>query len=464
MSTPGQTPEGTKRLLQKDHGQNDDDSVKYTPSRIPKKSKMLSTEEAQSWAEAYRSSVDATYRTAQKIPTFDEIMFNPQQHFQYQPLDHDQPSIRLVHLLPNLSSEGLIQCKISHASTESPYVCLSYVWDVSRLQMEDCAQGDMDNRVILVNDQLFRIRSNLFDFLWIARHNATRRDWKLEKFDLSIPFWIDALCINQLNVLERNHQVEQMGAIYSHALRVHVWLGIAPPLETDRYNASGTKSLVYQNRTAHVESVLSHWCTCEPLVGQPSRPHDRNYALVLGCSILQNKFWTRAWVIQEIHLARELTFWLHTFPLSMEAVRKVKMNTLSNYVSYAARQIRCEHYDDHCSITLDTRDRPDILTLLDRFANKKCADPRDRVFSLLSVCSSGAIPIPVDYACSLNLLAYRVLSHAPERLCLCTIAVVLDAVGVDSYASITSQRLFTVDRGSKSTHHEVVSNLSMAYR
>ncbi|PMD67529.1 HET-domain-containing protein, partial [Hyaloscypha bicolor E] len=38
--------------------------------------------------------------------------------------------------------------------------------------------------------------------------------------------WIDALCINQKDVKERNHQVTQMGLIYSQAESVIVWLGV----------------------------------------------------------------------------------------------------------------------------------------------------------------------------------------------------------------------------------------------
>jgi hypothetical protein len=37
--------------------------------------------------------------------------------------------------------------------------------------------------------------------------------------------WIDALCIDQSNAMKRNHQVQQMGLIYSQAERVMVWLG-----------------------------------------------------------------------------------------------------------------------------------------------------------------------------------------------------------------------------------------------
>lgn len=40
-------------------------------------------------------------------------------------------------------------------------------------------------------------------------------------------FWIDAICIDQNNTIERNHQVELMGQIYRNASRVRVWLGDA---------------------------------------------------------------------------------------------------------------------------------------------------------------------------------------------------------------------------------------------
>lgn len=46
----------------------------------------------------------------------------------------------------------------------------------------------------------------------------------------SLPIWIDALCINQQDVLERGHQVDMMGVIYRGAQRVIAWLG-TPDLE-----------------------------------------------------------------------------------------------------------------------------------------------------------------------------------------------------------------------------------------
>lgn len=46
--------------------------------------------------------------------------------------------------------------------------------------------------------------------------------------------WIDALCINQQDIVERNKHVKMMASIYQNVLRVRVWVGdvvgLEPPL------------------------------------------------------------------------------------------------------------------------------------------------------------------------------------------------------------------------------------------
>ncbi|KAF1967421.1 heterokaryon incompatibility, partial [Bimuria novae-zelandiae CBS 107.79] len=82
------------------------------------------------------------------------------------------------------------------------YTCLSYVWGP-----ED--QG----HTILINDKPYKVRRNLFEFLGVAR-TMHHSKW----------LWIDALCINQASITECNHQVQQMGLIYSNAVEVLSWL------------------------------------------------------------------------------------------------------------------------------------------------------------------------------------------------------------------------------------------------
>lgn len=91
-----------------------------------------------------------------------------------------------------------------HDESDLPsYRCLSYAW------------GDPEDPfVIMINGKIFWVRRNLHDFLAIARETISRTY-----------LWIDALCIDQSNTSERNHQVQQMGRIYSIADTVLVWLG-----------------------------------------------------------------------------------------------------------------------------------------------------------------------------------------------------------------------------------------------
>lgn len=95
---------------------------------------------------------------------------------------------------------------------------------------------------------------------------------------------------------------------------------------------------------------------------------------------------------------------------------------------FASKHLLCHRYDDYWSSKLDTNRESDLLTLLERFGNQQCADPRDRVFSLLSLCSTGGRIVPVDYNIPLDELAIRILVQDPDRLCICSIAIVLSVV------------------------------------
>jgi hypothetical protein len=147
--------------------------------------------------------------------------------YQHEPLNQGTPSIRLVHVLPDLSADRLICCEISHHalpvtapehSNDSkgkeirtysryeelhPYICLSYVW------------GDVkDKASIRINGKIAHVGKNLHSFLYHARQTLFFNH-----------FWIDALCIDQSNTAERNQQVQQMGEVYSLAQTVLVWMG-----------------------------------------------------------------------------------------------------------------------------------------------------------------------------------------------------------------------------------------------
>jgi hypothetical protein len=100
------------------------------------------------------------------------------------------------------------------------------------------------DHTIEINGTTFLVRKNLWNFL--------DRAWK-EDFEGYL--WIDALCIDQTKVRERNHQVALMGEIYSHAEGVIVWLG-----HVDRYieDAMGALGRVVSPERLPSDLVAQH--------------------------------------------------------------------------------------------------------------------------------------------------------------------------------------------------------------
>ena len=118
-------------------------------------------------------------------------------------------SIRLLRLMPSEDDTANIQCELfEYALKESDkathlYEALSYVW------------GGLDKRQsIFIDNQYLAITLNL--------HAALLR---LRDRDIPRIIWVDAICINQKNKQEKEHQIQSMAKIYGKASRVIVWLG-----------------------------------------------------------------------------------------------------------------------------------------------------------------------------------------------------------------------------------------------
>ncbi|ETS78119.1 hypothetical protein PFICI_10181 [Pestalotiopsis fici W106-1] len=72
--------------------------------------------------------------------------------------------------------------------------------------------------------QQFNVTRSLFSALKSIRKATPRVKEQFPLLDFQ-PIWIDALCINQGLIEERNHQVGMMNKIYSSAFFVWIWLG-----------------------------------------------------------------------------------------------------------------------------------------------------------------------------------------------------------------------------------------------
>ncbi|KAL8366330.1 hypothetical protein RB595_004885 [Gaeumannomyces hyphopodioides] len=155
-------------------------------------------------------------------------------------------SVRILRLLPSSNQESRIECQLITSMLDSgrtpPYEALSYVWG-----------SENDKKPIYVDGKELRVTANLHVALSHLRH----RFW--ERF-----LWIDAICIDQKENVEKNHQVQSMAKIYAKAGRVIVWLGDAADngdqaLEAIRKAAQEqhTNSAIYKPRH-QATPALSH--------------------------------------------------------------------------------------------------------------------------------------------------------------------------------------------------------------
>jgi len=292
--------------------------------------------------------------------------------FAYAPLDHQKRSVRLIRVLATKSKEGRIQCEIRHASVSNSYICLSYVWGE-----QDCWH------TVLLDSKPFKVRSNLFDFLARARqNNRLLGEW----------LWIDAMCIDQANVGERNHQVQQMGRIYTYAKEVISWFG------EDK------------------DSIAAYF------VEQVSPSGDAvNHSLTDLClKFAWAPYWNRAWITQEVQLARKVTLLAKNVEVDYRLLLSANGNLLTT-----------DKYNPHWIV----RPRPpswlpskrSLICVMSEFGYKRCHDIRDRVYSLLALCDDGS-DVQVDYNTSVERLGRHTLECCGRSFCLCSMRIVHDVL------------------------------------
>jgi hypothetical protein len=287
-----------------------------------------------------------------------------------------QDEIRLA-VLPGQESRIKVELKIVKWPPSIPYEALSYAWGDPKA--ESLIPIKTDTGFV----KLCPITANLGAAL--RRLHVKGRDRYL---------WIDALCINQNNVEEKDQQVSMMDRIYQMARRVCVWLGPGSP-DSDRAMAVVPKILGSISGAATPTETLS----------------DHDWGLFER--LLQREWFGRRWVIQEIALAKAATVgcgnktasWADiSDAISLCVSRQANIwsstsvdlvasgqgaSTLSFLSENALRKDRQGNIlGRHWSIE-------DLLALLPMFQARV---PHDTIYAILSVASDSAALPPVDYS------------------------------------------------------------------
>jgi hypothetical protein len=248
-----------------------------------------------------------SYRSRPKqltAPPSSSSTFALQKH-KYALLDESRREIRLLTVLPSRNDSDPISCLLNVVSLndEPRYSALSYVW------------GSLDSEEgITVNGQfLYQARENLVLFLRFFRRCLTSG---VSNDNPPNYIWVDAICIDQANVEERNQQVNLMPIVYSGATQVMSWLGggneslsqafllIKNVVEAVQSPASQAKST--RTRITSGLSTAKAQHPSEGDSGENSIDPRLLFLFSLSESVIDLfllPYWHRIWVVQEVVLA-----------------------------------------------------------------------------------------------------------------------------------------------------------------
>jgi hypothetical protein len=204
--------------------------------------------------------------------------------------------------------------------------------------------------------------------------------------------WIDAICIDQRNVEERNQQVRLMGRVYAEATQVKIWLG---PGDDQVMLAAfdllkGCANLLSDESDG--KETFEKMCDI-PLSNLPEemavsmaklRP-DRKVTDALVTSVFRRSWFERRWVIQEVWLGRQ-----HLVLASTDAV--IGYDVLCRGAFWYQR-VDIDSFDTLYVVEVfclrpfeERRLRKKIpLQSFSRFESFKASEPRDYVYALLAI-------------------------------------------------------------------------------
>lgn len=320
-------------------------------------------------------------------------------YYKYKKLDVDRKEIRLLSLQGGRPHER-IQCRIHHVAlsdeSKSKHETVSYVWRNASVRA-----------TIHINGRRADVPASSAAVLRRVRHESEVR-----------LLWLDAVCINQGNIEEKNHQVATMRHIYTNSRRTLIWLGNSDE-GTHRALHSVQRINADQGRTAPETNAFlneGHWPP-----NTPKKELRKSIVSELDIEALWQFFsrtwFRRVWVIQEAIVSRRSLCYCGQNVVSLQDIAR------------AARWLICmlAYLPDWRNMWDPLRNAQPLWLLanpasthywlpatmqgtLDMFCAKDTTDPRDKIYAVFGIfqhLADAAIPkitplhFPIDYGKSL---------------------------------------------------------------
>lgn len=291
---------------------------------------------------------------------------------------------RLLILHPARDRDQPIQCSLltSELDAKPDFEALSYCWGDST-----------DTTTISVCDKPFEATATL---------NRALRGLRLEDTDRVL--WVDAVCINQSDLPEKNHQVPLMSRIYGEATSVAVWLDID----------SECADLLREFHTCDY-----HWDSRKNPPGVHSVTSSVLTLLVRLREFFESPWWTRVWTVQELLLAKAVKFY---FDDLVELTEAEVFSVSESFFRHVSECCRDWGSLAHVGVAVDVhsaahsmfgrvrmiqdalgqhRDPTEFRThgvpkLATMFRYRQATNPRDKLYGFLGIDSNLESP-PIDY-------------------------------------------------------------------
>lgn len=285
--------------------------------------------------------------------------------------------IRLLRLLPSDDdSDDLVGDLIHVRLGEEPrYEAVSYTWADESRDASPCGTLFIKSRA-----GLLKITRNCAAAL---RRFRSRYDSRM--------LWVDSICIDQKNSLERSEQVQMMTRIYEQAQRVLIFIGNPSELDLEAYSRlfeylKNKQDEVHLSEGHDLPSLQS-WIVYNILSFQKGYPHPSRYTLI---KFLGHSWFHRIWVIQEVIMS--CTAILHFGPFLLDwddllldrhvGIHRHNMDdaimamgsTVSNHIPPVLRLRKSIKYEGARFVDLLSGTRTCMAT-----------DPRDKIFALLGM-------------------------------------------------------------------------------
>ncbi|KAI7161999.1 hypothetical protein KC349_g2366 [Hortaea werneckii] len=341
--------------------------------------------------------------------------------FCYSSLPQPETEIRLLSFTADAqdSDTSTLELNIENFALQNapPYAAMSYTWGDPPAQ-----------ETILIHGHTFTVR-------WNCRYMLRQ----LQKHRPYGYFWVDAICINQDDVAEKNCQVQMMGEIYENAEFVFACVG----------EHADDSRLLFEQLEDLKAAMATHGVTQEKIdfvrgrslcvppftwLGTISRSlaHDLCYELN---ALMSRKYWKRVWIVQELRLARKVKLLCGSHETDLD-VLLVLCNEMEACIAYGYGieyhkdewqdnpNPSCHAPEDHVTYTRPFNGFTNIkrylaggldslYSVLGSYRSSGASDKRDHIYGFRRLIEwpPGRPAIQVDYSVPALVIAERLMTY-----------------------------------------------------